>query len=70
MQVILSYMERHSLSQAAFGKLVGRSQGMVWQWLSGYRPISPEAARDIEKRTRGEIRRHQLRPDIFGKRAA
>ena len=70
MQVIASYIQRHGLTQAAFGAKVGASQGMVWQWLSGYRPVSPEAAVRIEKGTAGEIKRQQLRPDIFGKRAA
>ena len=70
MQAIVSYMTRHRLSQAEFGAKVGVSQGMVWQWLSGYRPIGAERAVEIEKRTRGEITRQQLRPDIFGKRAA
>lgn len=70
MQAIVSYMERHNLSQAGFGAKVGVSQGMVWQWLSGYRPIGAERAVEIEKRTRGEIKRHELRPDLFRRRVA
>ena len=70
MQLIASYMQRHNLTQAAFGAKVGASQGMVWQWLNKYRPVSPEAAVRIERGTNGEISRYQLRPDIFGKRAA
>lgn len=70
MQVIASYIRRHKLTQSAFGAQVGASQGMVWQWLNKYRPVSPKAALRIESGTRGEIKRHQLRPDIFGKQAA
>lgn len=70
MQVLASYIRRHHLTQAGFGAKVGASQGMVWQWLNKYRPISPEAALRIERGTGGEIKRHQLRPDIFGKQAA
>jgi DNA-binding transcriptional regulator YdaS (Cro superfamily) len=69
-QAILSYMARHGLSQAEFGAKVGVSQGMVWQWLNGMRKIGAERAVKIEKRTRGKLRREQLRPDLFVRRAA
>jgi DNA-binding transcriptional regulator YdaS (Cro superfamily) len=70
MQAIRQYMEKHSLSQKSFAELVCVTQSMVSQWISGERPISAERAIIIEERTRGGIKRHQLRPDIFGKRAA
>ena len=65
MRAILNYMERHGLTQTDFGRRIGVSQGMVWQWLNGYRPIGAERAVAIEKKTRGEIKRRHLRPDIF-----
>jgi DNA-binding transcriptional regulator YdaS (Cro superfamily) len=70
MDILRQYIEKRGLSQKAFGDLVGVSQGMVSQWLTGARPISPESAKAIEERTHGAIRRHKLRPDIFSRRAA
>lgn len=70
MDAIRSYMARRRLTQTAFAKEVGVTQGMVWQWLSGYRPISPESAIKIEEATGGAIKKRSLRPDIFGKRDA
>ena len=70
MQAIKRYMTRHSLTQKDFAKIVRVQQSMVSQWLSGTRPMGAERAVEIEKRTNGEIKRHDLRPDIFEKRAA
>lgn len=70
MQAIRQYMEKHNLSQRSFAVLVDVTQSMVSQWMSGERPISAERAVIIEKKTRGAIKRHHLRPDIFEKRAA
>jgi DNA-binding transcriptional regulator YdaS (Cro superfamily) len=61
---IRSYMEKHSLTQEEFGRLVDVTQAMVSLWLSG-EPVSPERARVIEKKTRGAISRMDLRPDVF-----
>jgi len=63
---IPTYLEKHSLSQAEFGKRVGVTQGMVWQWLQGKRPVSPTSAIQIERATDGEIGRAELRPDLWG----
>lgn len=62
---IKSYIKKHSLSQAAFGKQVGVSQGMVWQWLNQQRPIGAKVAKRIDENTGGEIKKEKLRPDIF-----
>lgn len=63
---IRAYIKRHQLSQGAFAGQLDVSQGMVWQWLNGRRRISAERAKQIEEVTGGEIRRAQIRPDIFG----
>ena len=70
MEAIRSYLSRRGLTQTEFARQVGVSQGMVWQWLSGYRPVSPESAIKIEAGTKGAIKKRELRPDIFGKRVA
>lgn len=60
-----AYLKKHQLSQKDFGALVGVSPGMVWQWFNGHRPIGAERAVEIERRTKGEIRREDLRPDLY-----
>lgn len=71
-----AYLEKHKLSQKEFGAKLGVSQGMVWQWIrwledqdKGTR-ITAERAVQIEAATRGEVKRHHLRPDLFKARAA
>lgn len=64
---IPAYLKKHGLTQEAFGKQVGVSQSMVWQWISGMRRVSAEMAVQVEKRTTGAIGRHELRSDIFEK---
>ena len=64
------YMEKHHLSQRDFADLVGVTQSMVSQWVCKRRPISPMKAIKIEQATKGKIRRRDLLPEIFGKRAA
>lgn len=62
---ILAYMGRHQLTQAVFAKRIGVVQSMVSQWVTHRRPISPEAAIRIEEKTKGELRRHDLRSDLW-----
>jgi DNA-binding transcriptional regulator YdaS (Cro superfamily) len=66
---ISGYLEKHELSQEQFAKQIGVSQGLVWQWLNGHTRITAEKAVEIEKKTKGEIKRHALRPDLFAKEA-
>jgi len=67
---ISAYLEKHKLSQEQFAKLLGVSQGLVWQWLEGKTRITAERAKEIEGKTRGEITRHDLRPDLFDRARA
>jgi len=68
---LADYLERTGCSQSEFARKIGVSQGMVWQWLHGLRPISAESAKRIELATidpaTGEpaLTRHDLRPDLF-----
>lgn len=64
---IKAYLKKYQLSQQQFGKRIGVSQGLVWQWLEGRTRITAERALVIEGKTRGEIGRHDLRPDLFSK---
>ena len=56
--------------QAALAKVVGVSPQAVGQWVNHRRPIPLRRAIEIEHWTGGEISRDELRPDIFGDRAA
>ena len=62
------YIELNRLTQEQFAKQVGVTQAAVCQWLSGAR-ITAERAIDIEKKTAGAVKRHELRPDLFSKGA-
>lgn len=55
-------------TQAALARKIGVSQGMVYQWLHGIRPISALSARAIEEATGGLVSKVELRPDIFDSR--
>jgi DNA-binding transcriptional regulator YdaS (Cro superfamily) len=62
---VQAYIKRHNLTQGDFGRKVGVSQGMVWQWINGERAVSPRRARRIYEATNGEISLHELCPDVF-----
>lgn len=66
---ISAYLTEKELSQEAFAKQIGVSQGLVWQWISGKTRITAERAVEIEQKTGGEIARHDLRPDLYEVRA-
>jgi DNA-binding transcriptional regulator YdaS (Cro superfamily) len=67
---IRSYMAKHELSQEAFAKLVGVSQGLVWQWLNGRTAVTPAKAKRIEERTSGEVSRMEcMYPDEPSRRS-
>ncbi len=70
--VIKNYLEKKGLSQEQFAqKFVPHvSQGLIWQWISGKTRVTAERAIEIERVTKGGITRAQLRPDLFGARAA
>lgn len=66
---IRDYLKKHDLSQDDFAKSIGVTQGLVWQWLEGRQRITAERALEIEEKTKGEITREELRPDLFRKSA-
>jgi DNA-binding transcriptional regulator YdaS (Cro superfamily) len=70
MKKIRAYLDKNSLSQEAFGNLIGVSQGLVWQWMNGHTQITAERAIEIEEKTKGAIKRHELRPDLYAKAKA
>jgi DNA-binding transcriptional regulator YdaS (Cro superfamily) len=62
---IREYLKNNELTQIAFAHLVGVTQGMVHQWISGHRKVSLKFAVKIEEVTQGEILASDLRPDLY-----
>ena len=71
--VLQEFLDKHGITQEQFGQMFKPTvtQGSVWQWLQwlanpkkGTR-ITAERANEIEEVTRGEVKRHQLRPDLY-----
>lgn len=60
---IKTYLSKKNISQAAFAEMAGVTQGMVWQWLHGFRPVSPTFCVAIEKFTKNDVSRRDLRPN-------
>ena len=54
-------------SQVKLANAIGCSQQYISWLLSEAKQISVEKALQVEKATGGEITRHDLRPDVFGK---
>lgn len=57
------YLDKQEISQSSFATKIGVTQGMVYQWLTRSRPVSPEKCVAIEKETNGKVSRKDLRPD-------
>lgn len=62
---ILAYLIKHDITQVAFAEMTGVSAGMVNQWVTGYRPVSPEKSVLIEQITKGEVSRKELHPNTW-----
>ena len=43
-----------------------KSQGTVSQWVTRRRPLPAKHCINIEELTKGEVKRYDLRPDVFG----
>jgi len=56
-------------SQAKLGKAIGKTQNAVHQALKRG-SVTAEMAVSIERATEGEIRKEQLRPDLFAQDSA
>ncbi|WP_109477782.1 helix-turn-helix domain-containing protein [Paraburkholderia sp. C35] len=54
------YLSKHKISQTTFAAQLGVSQGLVYQWLTGKRPVAAEQCPKIEELTGGEVRCEEL----------
>lgn len=55
---------RAAKSQSAFGRVIGKRQSTVFEWLKGNKALPAEHVLRVEAAT--GIPRHALRPDIYG----
>lgn len=65
-----TYLDETGTTQTALAKQLACSQGLVNQWLTGLQRITAERAVQIEQATGGKVTAAELRPDLFGERAA
>jgi transcriptional regulator with XRE-family HTH domain len=69
MSVLKTYRTRQGYSQAELSRILGIPRSTLWAYESGFRVPSALRALQIEERTRGGIRRIDLRPDLFGEKS-
>lgn len=50
--------------QSALARAIGVTQGAVWQWANGKRPIPPEQCSAIETATAGQVRCEEFYPNM------
>lgn len=60
---VLAEAVRAAGSQTAFGRLIGKRQSSVREWLLTNRPLPAEFVLTVEEAT--GVSRHRLRPDIY-----
>lgn len=51
-------------SQKKLAEACGVKQPTVWAWLHGKKKVSAQNAARIEKVTSGEVKAHDIRPDL------
>lgn len=56
--------------QASLARLINKSASFVNQLVTGRRPVPPALCGDIEAAVDNQVTREDLRPDVFGPKAA
>lgn len=56
--------------QAALAREIGTKQQNVAYWRTAVKGVPAEMAQAIEDAVNGQVTRQELRPDVFGERAA
>lgn len=64
-QILRDYRQKRGLTCAELAALLGIAEPTVRSLENGNRTITAERAVDIERRTNGEITRHDLRSDLY-----
>ena len=58
----------HGGSQTKLAEAMGCTQQQVWFLMERAKGVSAEMALAIDKATAGKVSKHDLRPDLFGKK--
>ena len=64
-QILRDYRQKRGLTCAEFAVLLGVAEPTARSLENGHRKITAERAVDIERRTKGEVTRQELRPDLY-----
>jgi DNA-binding transcriptional regulator YdaS (Cro superfamily) len=59
-----SYLSGQGVTQRDMASRLGVTPSLIWQWISGHRPVSAEQAIAIERETAGAVTCEELRPDV------
>lgn len=60
---ISTYLTHSGVKQSDFARSIGVSPSLLYQWLSGLRPVAAKHCVKIEQQTGGQVSRPELRPD-------
>lgn len=63
MNAISEYLARTGKTQSEFAAQLGVTQGAIYHYVSGRRPVSEKMCVRMETITNGELTRPMLRPD-------
>ena len=55
--------------QSALGRLIDRDQKAIWAWINTTQKVPAEDVLKIEEAVKGQVSRHELRPDVYPKSA-
>jgi DNA-binding transcriptional regulator YdaS (Cro superfamily) len=70
MKALKGYLDKTGLTQRQFADLIGCSQSLVSQWISGDIQMTNDWALEVEKRTHQKLLRQDLLPKLFRGMAA
>jgi DNA-binding transcriptional regulator YdaS (Cro superfamily) len=70
MKALDAYLRTEEITQREFAELIGCSQSLVSQWLSGDVEMTADWALEIERRTKGALLRQHLLPRLYRGMAA
>ena len=70
MKALKGYLDKTGLTQRQFADLIGCSQSLVSQWISGDIQMTNGWALVIERRTHQKLKRQDLLPELFRGMAA
>ena len=70
MKALKGYLDKTGLTQRQFADLIGCSQSLVSQWISGDIQMTNDWALEVEKRTHQKLKRQDLLPELFRGMAA